>query len=122
MKTGTAMAFSVLLSVALRAQIVAATLSGTITDPSGAAVPNAGVSVKNVAAGQLAETQTDSAGRFSVFALPPGGYEVSVSTTGFSTNVGNASRAVSSPWSDWHPRPSLRFRLGGTSVFLQRTR
>lgn len=67
------------------AQTATATLSGKITDTSGAAVAKAKVSVKNVAANQVSTAQTDAAGSYSIANLPPGDYDVSVSAGGFNT-------------------------------------
>jgi hypothetical protein len=67
------------------AQVVGATLSGTIMDPSGAVVPNAMVSVRNTATGVTREVTADTAGLYLVPNLLPGTYEVTVMSPGFST-------------------------------------
>jgi hypothetical protein len=78
---------SLVFTDAARAQAADASLSGTITDPSGAFAANAKISVKNAATGQSAESTTDSAGHYEVLHLMPGEYEISVSATGFSTST-----------------------------------
>lgn len=52
-----------LLAPCLRAREGEATLSGKVTDSSGAAIINAKVSVKNLATGQSTGAQTDDAGK-----------------------------------------------------------
>jgi carboxypeptidase family protein len=79
--------FSLLVSVPARAQVAGATLSGTLTDPSGSGVPNATVSIKNAATGIVRAAATDDNGFYSVPNLTPGVYEVTFSAAGFSTQV-----------------------------------
>jgi hypothetical protein len=67
----------------LMAQTGLATLSGTITDPSGAIITKANVTVTNEATGVAAKTETTGAGVYVVEALPPGMYRVLVEHQGF---------------------------------------
>lgn len=77
---GTAViALGLLLLSPARAQVGAGSVSGTVTTTTGAAVPEAKVTVKNAATGQTTETQSDSRGRYTMAGLLPGEYEVSAS-------------------------------------------
>ena len=100
------LALSLLSSIQLRAQ-VAATLSGAITDSSGATVANATISVKNIATGESATAQTDSTGRYDVPTLMAGEYEVSVTAAGFSTTVARVSLAAGA-------KQTMNLTLGGS--------
>ena len=60
-----------------------ARLQGTITDPSGAAVVAAKVTVTNIDTGRIVTVQTNELGYYSVPALPPGNYRVDISQQGF---------------------------------------
>ena len=85
---------SFLISSPLWAQAVGGGLSGTVAGPSGTAVADAEVSVKNVATGLLTKTQTNSTGVYHVPNLMPGDYEVSVRAEGFSNKVVNVTVAA----------------------------
>jgi outer membrane receptor protein involved in Fe transport len=64
-----------------------ATLLGTVTDVSGAVVPDASVQVTNVDTGVSQTVKTDSQGRYTVVDLIVGNYEVRASAPGFQTVV-----------------------------------
>ncbi len=67
------------------AQVSGATVSGTVTDPSGSAVPKAQITIKDVATGAARIVVSDNAGLYSAPNLLPGSYEISVTAPGFST-------------------------------------
>jgi hypothetical protein len=64
-------------------QVVGATVSGTVTDRSGAVMPNVTISMRNVATDVSRETTSDSAGFYQVPNLLPGEYVVTASAKGF---------------------------------------
>jgi hypothetical protein len=63
------------------------TLTGTVTDPNGGAVPAASVLVHNTGTNSDRSLQSNDAGLYSASFLQPGNYEVTVSKTGFATVV-----------------------------------
>jgi hypothetical protein len=71
-------------------------LSGTVTDSSGGIIPGASVTVKNVATSTQFETISNENGYFSVPALDPGTYSVTVALSGFKTAVVNDVRVNAS--------------------------
>ena len=74
-------------SVPTLAQVAGGTLSGTVSDPSGAGIPQAKVLIKNVATGVERTATTNADGYFTTVNLLPGSYEVTISATGFSTET-----------------------------------
>jgi hypothetical protein len=64
-----------------------ATLVGSVTDPTGATVPGADVTVSNLETGVERVVQTNEVGNFRVFPLNPGAYTVMAATSGFKTQI-----------------------------------
>jgi hypothetical protein len=77
-------ALAMILTVNALAQSTA-TLTGAVTDPTGAVLPNAQVTVHSLATGTNRVVTTDGAGLYAVPALQPGDYAVNASASGFST-------------------------------------
>ncbi len=78
-----AILIAVLLAIPAWAQVQNASLTGLVTDPSGAVVVGASVTAKNKATNVSYDTKTDASGYYLFPSLPIGGYTVSVEMTGF---------------------------------------
>jgi len=83
---GIAVSFALLFCaavVAAQASRVGATLEGTVTDTSGAVIPNSKVTLHNALTNQSRTVTTDEQGFFRAEQLAVGAYEVRVEQTGF---------------------------------------
>jgi hypothetical protein len=78
-----------------------ADLTGTVTDPSGAEVPNAKVTIIDTARGVERSVMTNEHGFYRLAGLPPASYKVSVEHAGFQTEI----------------VPTLTLTVGQTIVF-----
>jgi hypothetical protein len=82
-----AIALLTALAPATLAQETSGSITGKITDPSGASVANAAVTAKDVDRGTTYKSQTNSDGAYGLQRLPVGRYELRVEAQGFRTAV-----------------------------------
>jgi hypothetical protein len=78
---------SLLVSTALFGQTTS--LTGTVTDPSGAVIPSATISIANVQTGAQRDVTSDNQGRYTIPQLTPGTYKVTAKAPGFSDVIIN---------------------------------
>lgn len=76
-----------LMAATVFAQSDRGTLTGSITDPAGAAVPGAAVVAKGADTGSEYRATTTDTGNYTIPSLPAGPYELSVDVTGFRKHV-----------------------------------
>ena len=94
-----------------RAQQVTGDIVGTVTDATGALVPNANVIVKNVGTEEIRTGVSSEKGEFTFALLPPGTYTVSVDAKGFKTFIqSNITLDVGARY-----RVSAQLQIGKTS-------
>jgi len=74
-----------MIATAAYGQTSQAQITGAVHDASGSVIPNAKVTVRNVATGVTVSTQSNGEGLFRVPALPPAQYRLTASVTGFKT-------------------------------------
>jgi hypothetical protein len=79
-------------SIAAQTQITTANIRGTVKDPTGAVIPGATVEVVNLDTNVSRTVTTNEEGNFSVLALQPGPYSLTVSQPGFA--IAKLPRAI----------------------------
>ena len=88
MRISAVLLFFILLTIQALAQGVAsANLRGTVTDPSGAVIPNTTVTARDEARGVERSAVTDGAGKYQFLQLQPGDYTISATAQGFTRRV-----------------------------------
>lgn len=78
-----AIAIAALFMPSTEAQTVYGSITGTVTDPSGAVIPNAKIQAQEEQTGTTFNTVSTSAGAFSFPQMPVGSYDVTVTAPGF---------------------------------------
>jgi hypothetical protein len=81
------LAFLVLFASAASAQLTTADILGTVTDATGAVVPNATVVLTNLGTNDKRTSQTNGTGDYSFNILPVGHYSISVKASGFQAAI-----------------------------------
>src|SRR5579863_9081741 len=71
----------------MNAQVAGGSVTGAVTGESGAAMPDVRISVKDVSTGLARTATTNTAGLYSVPDLSPGNFEMTVSASGFTTQL-----------------------------------
>ncbi len=105
------------LSAALLAQsFTTGAVSGGVTDPSGAAVPGATVTLLSLSQGTTATRSSDAQGRYNFPLLAPGQYKVTVTAKGFKTST----RIVNVVLDGTTPAP-FRLQLGSATQVVNVT-
>src|ERR1700676_3880625 len=85
--TAVLLMMAICFSVPASAQVAGGTLSGTITDASDRAVPQAQISITNVATGITTTVTTNADGFYTATNLLPGDYQITVAAPGFATEI-----------------------------------
>src|ERR1700691_3366461 len=99
------------------AQVEYGQFTGTITDPSGAAIANAKVTVSNTATDLNLSAMTNATGNYTVREVPPGVYKITVEAASFKTTSNNAVSANAGTIS----HVDFKLQIGKTSEVVEVT-
>jgi hypothetical protein len=93
----------------MRAQLTTADIVGTVTDATGALIPNAKLSVVNVDTHERREATSNGSGEYQFTLLPVGHYSITATVAGFKTaTIANLSLEAGD-----RPREDLHMQTGG---------
>jgi|HubBroStandDraft_6_1064221.scaffolds.fasta_scaffold00620_10 hypothetical protein len=109
------LAFTLLTSFCFGQQLTG-TLSGTVYDSAGAAVPNAKVSLKNESSGDIRDTVSNGVGYFSITAVQPGSYTVNVEAPGFKAWEQNS---ITMSQGESHSISNIKLQVGQVSETVE---
>jgi hypothetical protein len=98
------------------AQQLTGTLTGTVADSAGAVVPNAKITMKNEASGDVRATVSNGSGYFSVTAVQPGSYSVAIEAPGFKTW---ARTGIAFAQGDNHTLANIKLEVGNVSETVE---
>ncbi len=84
----------VMIAATVLSQAVSGNIAGTVQDPTGATVPNAAITIKDLDRGTIYHVTSNSDGNYSLTHLLAGHYEVDVETPGFGKFQANATVQV----------------------------
>ena len=101
--------FAAVSSLGAHAQSDNGSIVGTVTDTTGAVIPNATVTVTNVDTGLKLNGKSNDAGEFQIFAVPRGNYKADVAAQGFQSQTVNFAVSVATT-------QTLQFKLAAGSV------
>jgi hypothetical protein len=113
----TLLAFLVIFTSAAFAQLTTADILGTVTDATGAVVPNASVVLTNLGTNEKRTTQSNASGDYNFTLLPVGHYSISVKATGFEASI---TKDLSVEAGD-RARNDIHLQLGAESTVVEVT-
>ena len=96
---------------AVEAQVIHGSIYGQVTDTTGAAVPNATITVTDKGKGTSVQVTSNETGEYSVSNLIPGVYDIKATAPGFGTIVSPGVQVAA----DTSPKIDLKLTVGNTS-------
>jgi Carboxypeptidase regulatory-like domain len=111
------LAFLLLFTSATFAQLTTADILGTVTDATGAVVPNANIVLTNLGTNEKRTSQSNGSGDYNFTLLPVGHYSIAVKATGFEASI---TKDLSVEAGD-RARADIHLQLGAESTIVEVT-